>query len=72
MGEKTFTKAEEAVWTVLKAIQADGRKAYLLGLGTQSFTALTDAHAESIGADAESFRSEFWSQCRPERVVPAS
>lgn len=62
-------KAADAVWAVLKAIRDDGRKAWLLGLGTNSFEQLTEAHAEEIGADVEQFRRDFWAQCRPERVV---
>ena len=69
---RTFTKSEDAVWAVLKAIRDDGRKAWLLGPGTNSFELLTAAHAESIGVDVATFRKEFWSHCRPERVVSAT
>lgn len=65
------SKSEIAVAHVLCAIRDDGRKAYLLGLGTQSFAALTDAYAETHGLDAETFRADFWSRCRPERVIVA-
>lgn len=65
------TKAELAVEHVLRAILDDGRKAYLLGLGTETFRLLTDAHAERLGEDAEAFRDRFWRRCRPERVVTA-
>lgn len=68
---RQFTKAEDAVWAVLKAIRNDGRKAWLLGLGTESFERLTEAHAETIGTDVETFRREFWAQCAPEKVVSA-
>lgn len=63
------TKAEIAVATVLNAIRNDGRKAYLMGYGTQSFAVLTEAYAEANGLDVEQYRSEFWEQCSPERVV---
>ena len=63
------TKAEIAVAHVLNAIRADGRKAYLMGLGTQTFTLLTAAYAEANSLDPQTFREYFWTQCRPERVV---
>lgn len=63
--------AAEAVWAVLKAIRDDGRKAWLLGPGSNSFELLTAAHAEETGADVATFRREFWESCRPERVVVA-
>lgn len=63
------TKAERAVEHVLRAIRDDGRKAYLLGYGTETFRLLTDAHAERFGEDPDAFRESFWKQCRPERVV---
>ncbi|MEN0115396.1 MAG: hypothetical protein AAGD15_01630 [Agrobacterium cavarae] len=66
------TKADMAVWQVLKAIRDDGRKAYLMGLGTQTFTLLTEAYAEANGLDVEKFRDEFWAQCSPERVKSAA
>ena len=66
------TKAEIAVAHVLNAIRDDGRKAYLMGLGTQTFTLLTEAHAEANGLDPQKFREEFWLQCSPERVVRAA
>ena len=66
------TKAELAVEHVLRAIRDDGRKAYLLGMGTETFRRLTDAHAERVGEDPEAFRERFWRQCRPERVVSVS
>lgn len=69
MGE--LSKAEIAVTTVLTAIKTDGRKAYLLGYGTASFEALTEAFAEARGLDVETFRREFWDGCHPVRVVVA-
>lgn len=67
----TATKSEIAVAHVLNAIRDDGRKAYLMGLGTQTFTLLTEAHAETNGLDPLKFREDFWAQCNPERVVCA-
>lgn len=62
------SKADIAVEHVLRAIQADGRKAYLLGRGTQCFALLTEARAEALGVDVETFRDSFWQDCHPERV----
>lgn len=66
--DKQPTKAEEAVQHLLRAIIDDGRKAYLLGWGTETFRLLTAAHAERIGEDPEVFAERFWSQCHPEKV----
>lgn len=66
------TKAELAVEHVLRAILTDGRKAYLMGFGSEAFRLLTEAQAERLGEDPEAFRDRFWRQCRPERVVTAS
>lgn len=63
------TKADIAVAHVLRAIRDDGRKAWLLGYGTQTFALLTEAYAEANGLDVEQHRREFWSQCRPQRVA---
>lgn len=64
-----LSKADTAVAHVLRAIRDDGRKAYLMGFGTRTFELLTEAHAEANSLDVEKFRSEFWAECRPERVV---
>lgn len=69
MSAEDMTKSELAVQHVLRAIHQDGRVAYLLGFGSESFRLLTEAHAETIGEDAEAFSKRFWAQCRPERVV---
>lgn len=66
------TKAEIAVAHVLNAIRDDGRKAYLMGLGTQTFALLTEAYAEANDLPVQNFRDDFWSQCNPERVVRAA
>lgn len=65
------TKAEIAVAHVLRSMRDDGRKAYLLGKGSQTFALLTEAYAETNGLDVEQFRAEFWSSCYPERVISA-
>lgn len=65
------TKADAAVEHVLNAIRNDGRKAYLMGLGTGCFDLLTAAYAEAHSLDVEQYRRDFWSQCRPERVTAA-
>ncbi len=66
-----LTLAEQAVEHTLRAIQEDGRKAYMMGLGTQTFNLLIAAEAERLGRDVDKFKREFWASCRPERVVPA-
>lgn len=66
-----LSKADLAVAQVLRAIQADGRKAYLLGRGTASFEALTEAYAEARNLDVGQYRDEFWATCQPERVFVA-
>jgi hypothetical protein len=71
MSAAEMTAAEEAVNHVLNVIYTDGRVAYLLGFGTESFSLLTAAHAETIGEDVEVFRKRFWAGCRPERVAYA-
>lgn len=63
-----LSKADQAVTHLLNAIRDDGRKAYLLGRGTQSFNLLTEAHCERTGEDLAAFREAFWTQCSPERV----
>lgn len=63
------TKADQAVAHALRAIRDDGRKAYLIGYGSRTFDLLTEAYAEANGLDVEKFRNDFWSECRPERVV---
>jgi hypothetical protein len=65
------TKAEIAVAHVLRAMRDDGRKAYLFGNGSQTYALLTEAYAETNGLDLEQFRAEFWSHCRPERIIAA-
>lgn len=59
---------ELAVEFVLGRIRADGRIAYLMGYGTETFALLTYAHATLIGEDVEQFRKRFWMLCQPEKV----
>jgi hypothetical protein len=63
------TKADQAVAHIIRQMQRDGRLAYLLGWGSQSFNLLTDAYAEANGLDVEKFRDEFSSWLRPEKVI---
>ena len=65
------SKADIAVAHVLRAIRDDGRKAYLMGLGTQTFSVLTEAYAEANGLPVEQYRRDFWADCRPEKVRAA-
>ena len=62
-------KSEIAVSHVLRSLIDDGRKAYLFGFGTQAFSLLTEAYAETNALDLEGFRDEFWSKCKPEKVI---
>ena len=51
--------ADKAVAHIIKRMQADGRLAYLLGNGTESFDLLTQAYAEARSLDVEEFRHAF-------------
>ena len=66
-----MSKADQAVLHVLRAIQQDGRKAYLMGMGSQTFTLLVEAYCERTGEDPETVKQEVWSNCRPEKVIAA-
>jgi len=68
MSAPDMTAADRAVQHVLCAIRNDGRLAYLLGYGTESFNLLTQAYAEMVGEEVETFRKNFWECCRPERI----
>lgn len=48
--------ADKAVAHIIKRMKADGRLAYLLGYGSESFDLLTQAYAEANGLDVETFR----------------
>lgn len=48
-----------AITHVLKRLQADGRLAYLIGPGSESFDLITQAYAEERGLDIEEFRKSF-------------
>jgi len=58
----------DAVIRVLRRMQDDGRVAYLIGPGSQTFADLTQAYAEANGLDVEAYRKEFAETLRPERV----
>jgi hypothetical protein len=63
------TPAMRAVNHVLHMMRKDGRVAYLLGKGSQSFELLTEAAAKAQRTDPDTFREEFWQQCQPTRVI---
>ena len=62
-----LSSADRAVSAALSRIRTDGRIAYLMGFGTETFGLLTAAYAERTGEDVEKFRNDFWAQCTPER-----
>lgn len=68
MSAADMSPHELAVQAVLGRIRTDGRIAYLMGYGTETFALLTYAHATLIGEDVEQFRRRFWALCRPEKV----
>lgn len=68
MSAPDMTPAELAVQAVLGRIRADGRLAYLMGYGSETFALLTYAHATLIGEDVEQFRKRFWTLCHPEKM----
>lgn len=64
-----MTKADLAVAHILRSLQADGRKAYLLGQGTEAFRLLTEAHADATGQTPDAVAEAVWANCHPERVI---
>ncbi len=62
-----MSSADRAVSAVLRRIREDGRIAYLMGFGSQTFELLTAAYAEHRGEDVDQFRKDFWALCSPER-----
>ncbi len=65
--EKTMTKADKAVAHVLRQMRNNGRLAYLMGWGSESFRLLTEAYAEANGLEVEKFREEFAYSLNPEK-----
>lgn len=61
------SSADRAVSAVLRRIRDDGRVAYFLGYGSETFNLLTAAYAEAHGEDVDEFRKRFWALCSPER-----
>lgn len=61
------TTADRAVNAVLCRIRDDGRLAYFLGYGSETFELLTQAYAEARGEDHAEFKKKFWAMCSPER-----
>ncbi|MGQ0711014.1 MAG: hypothetical protein ACT4NV_14855 [Rhodoferax sp.] len=51
--------AHKAVQHILRRMRADGRLAYLLGEGSESYELLTAAYAEHNGLDVGKFREDF-------------
>jgi hypothetical protein len=65
------TAADLAVDHVLRRIRDDGRVAWFLGFGTESFALLTAAFAERHGLDVEQYRREFAASLNPVRMILA-
>lgn len=65
--EKSISKADEAVAHVLRQMRNNGRLAYLMGWGSESFRLLTEAYAEANSLDVEKFREEFADSLTPEK-----
>lgn len=61
------TKSAKAVLHILKRMTEDGRLAWLMGPGSQSYELLTEAYAETSGKDLAEFRKEFNARLTPER-----
>ena len=64
-----MTGADRAVSHLLSQIRNDGRLAYLLGYGSQSFELLTQAYADRTGESVDEFRKQFWALCNPRRIT---
>lgn len=63
------TAADRAILHILRQMRADGRKAYLLGLGTESWRLLTAAYGELHGLTQEQASDELWPMMQPTRVL---
>jgi len=61
--------AQKAVAHVLLRMRQDGRLAYLLGAGSESYELLTEAHAETLGEDVDQFRATFGAQLTYKEVA---
>lgn len=57
--------ADAAVDYLLKRMRADGRLAWLIGPGSQSYELPTAAYAELHGLDVQGFRNRFSTQLTP-------
>jgi hypothetical protein len=62
-----LTAADKAVRAVLNRIQRDGRVAYFLGYGSETFDLLIAADAERLGLDPGDYAKAIWENCSPER-----
>lgn len=56
-----------AVTYVLRRMQQDGRLAYLIGPGSQTYELLTQEAAQAAGRDVDEFRREFDSTLKTQR-----
>lgn len=56
-----------AVSHLLRQMQRDGRLAYLIGPGSQSYELLTAEAAQAAGRDVADYRREFDATLAPER-----
>lgn len=56
-----------AVAYVLRRMQQDGRLAYLIGPGSQTYDLLTQEAAEAAGRDVAEFRREFDATLKTQR-----
>lgn len=60
-------RASAAVSYVLRRMQQDGRLAYLIGPGSQTYELLTQEAAQAAGRDVADFRRDFESSLKTER-----
>lgn len=56
-----------AVTSVLRRMQQDGRLAYLIGPGSQTYDLLTQEAAQAAGRDVEEYRQGFEATLKPQR-----
>jgi hypothetical protein len=52
-------QAAKAIAHLLRRVQADDRLYYLVGLGSEAFALLTEAHSTLAGVDLETLRKEL-------------
>ena len=54
-----------AIAHLLRRMQQDGRLAYLIGPGSESYDLLTQEAAQAVGRDVDEFRKSFEVTLRP-------